>query len=145
MSVAVTSLPVPLSPLISTVLSLFWITRRNSNTARMRPLAPTTTESDGIVGIMTASHDSERLEFRDGFAERRLHAEMQRHVGARTARAHASQPDVGGVAVDADDDDVAAIRLKERPHEADHGFHLFSGHPREPKGNRCARKPATKT
>src|SRR6185503_2814894 len=128
--VAVTSLPVPLSPVISTVLSLFWITRRNSNTARIRPLAPTTIESDGIVkvGVMTASHHSERFEFRDGIAQRRLHPEVQRHVGARAAGADASQPDVGGVAMDTDNDDVAAIRLEVGPHSADHGFHLRLGH-----------------
>ena len=93
---------------------------------------------------MTASHDSERLELRDGVAECRLHPEMQRHVSARAAGAPASQPDIGGVAVDTDDDDVATIRLEEGPHAADHGFHLFSGHHRESKGNRYARKPATK-
>jgi len=38
-------LPVPLSPVTSTVLALSAITRTKSNTARIRALAPTTTLS----------------------------------------------------------------------------------------------------
>ena len=39
------SLPVPLSPVMSTDVSLSAITRTKSNTPRMRALRPTTTES----------------------------------------------------------------------------------------------------
>ena len=42
---AITSLPVPLSPVMSTVLSLLLTTLTKSNTARIRALWPTTTES----------------------------------------------------------------------------------------------------
>ncbi len=39
------SLPVPVSPVTSTLLSLSAITRTKSKTARIRALRPTTTES----------------------------------------------------------------------------------------------------
>src|SRR3954471_23573855 len=107
-SVAVTSLPVPLSPVISTVLSLLLMTRRNSNTARIRALWPTTTFSRtrGDVVTMT-SNQPERLEFRQLFAERRLHAKVEGHVRARAAGAHAGQPDAGRIPGDVDQLDVA--------------------------------------
>src|SRR6266567_3673354 len=103
MSVAVTSLPVPLSPVISTVLSLLPITRRNSNTARIRALRPTTIESiDRTTGVMATSNQAQRFELRNLFAERRLDAQIEGHVRARTAGAHAGQFYVGRVAVHVD-------------------------------------------
>src|SRR5476649_2073045 len=129
MSVAVTSLPVPLSPVMSTVLSLFPMTRRNSNTARIRALLPTTTESiESIAGVMAASHNPQGVELGNLFAQRGFDAEVQRHVCARTAGAHAGQPDVGGVAGDADDFDVAAVGLHEGADPAQHCLYAFLGH-----------------
>src|SRR6476660_5640793 len=116
MSVAVTSLPVPLSPVTSTVLSLFPIMRRNSNTARIRALRPTTKESNtGASWVIQPSDQAKDLEFRNFFPQRRLNAEVQRHVGARTTGAHARELDVHGVAVDVDELDVTAVRLHEGP------------------------------
>src|SRR5207249_461491 len=127
MSVAVTSLPVPLSPVMRTVLSLLPMTRRNSNTARMRALLPTTTESiESAAGVMTSSDEAKRVELRHLLAERRFDAEIQRHVGARTAGAHAGQLDVGGIAGHVDQLDVAAIGLQERPYAFEHRFDSFS-------------------
>src|SRR4051812_20022925 len=115
MSVAVTSLPVPLSPVIRTVLSLLPITRRNSNTARIRALRPTTTESiERAAGVIATSHQAQRLELRNLFAERRLDAQIEGHVCARTAGAHARQLHVRGIAFDGDELDVAAVRLQKR-------------------------------
>src|SRR5262245_53219325 len=131
MSVAVTSLPVPLSPVISTVLSLCPMTRRNSKTARMRALSPTTTESIvRAVGVMgrLESDQAKGLEFGNLFAERRFDAEIQRHVRAGTARAHAGQANLGAVAVDADDLDVAPVGLQKWTHATEHRFDPFFGH-----------------
>src|SRR6185436_13492176 len=134
MSVAVTSLPVPLSPVMSTVLSLSWMTRRNSNTARMRLLAPTTIESGGSAEVMIASHNSKRLELGDRVPQRRGHADLQRHLGTGAPRAGAKQSHVDGVSADADDDDVAAVRLQEGPHALEHAFDLRFGHHAVPSG-----------
>src|SRR4029453_14053766 len=97
MSVAVTSLPVPLSPVMSTVLSLSWITRRNSNTARIRPLVPTTIESAERAGILPASPDAKRPDPRDRLPQGRGHPEVQRHLRARTIRTRASEAHVDRV------------------------------------------------
>src|SRR5262249_31668461 len=146
MSVAVTSLPVPLSPVMSTVLSLLPMTRRNSNTARIRALRPTTTESIvSAVGVMASSNQAQRLELGNLFAQGGLDAEVQRHVGARTAGAHAGQLHVGGIAVDRNQLDVAAVGLEERADATEHGFHAFSGDHAVRKRNACARRSATKT
>src|SRR6185295_12609453 len=122
MSVAVTSLPVPLSPVTSTVLSLFPMTRRNSKTARIRALRPTTTESmvASVEEVMASSAQPKGFEFRHLLAERRLHAEIQRHVSARAAGAHAREPHVCRVPVDVQQLDVAAVRLHERAHSRQH-------------------------
>src|SRR6478672_6975705 len=99
MSVAVTSLPVPLSPVISTVLSLLPITRRNSNTARIRALRPTTTESsDKVAVVMMHSHQTQRFEFGDFVPQRGLDAEVEGHVRTRAAGTHPGQFDVDRVA-----------------------------------------------
>src|SRR5438046_8406306 len=123
MSVAVTSLPVPLSPVTSTVLSLFPITRRNSNTARIPALLPTTTESIvSATGFMASSEQTQRLEFGDLVAEGGFDAEIQRHVGARAPGAHAGEPYVRRIAIDLDELDIAAIRLHEGPDALQHRF-----------------------
>src|SRR5215471_3475676 len=110
MSVAVTSLPVPLSPVMSTVLSLLPITRRNSKTARIRALRPTTTESiERTAGGMGTSDQAQRFELGDLLAERRLDAQIQRHVRAGAAGAHAGELHVGRIARHLDELDVAAV------------------------------------
>src|SRR5215468_11106222 len=98
MSVAVTSLPVPLSPVMSTVLSLLPITRRYSKTAFIRALLPTTSDSivttlPGICGVMAASRHLQGVEFRNFHANGGFDAVVQSHVGRRTACAHARQTD----------------------------------------------------
>src|SRR5262245_55929029 len=140
MSVAVTSLPVPLSPVMSTVLSLFPITRRNSNTARMRALLPTTTESsDRFPGIMASSHQPQGFEFGQFFPQRGLDTEIQRHVRAGAAGAHAGQPHACGIAFDFHHLDVAAVCLQKRPDATQNGFDaLFGDHDGVLKGNACA-------
>src|SRR5215470_1590648 len=117
MSVAVTSLPVPLSPVMSTVLSLLPMTRRYSNTAFIRALLPTTSDSivttlPGICEVMASSRDLQGVEFRNLHANSRLHAVVQRHVGGRTARAHARQTHRRRSAVDRDQLDIAAVGLQ---------------------------------
>src|SRR5919204_2900500 len=110
MSVAVTSLPVPLSPVMRTVLSLLPMTRRNSNTARMRALLPTT--SDSIVTgtwaciVITASRDLKRVELGNLGADGGFDAVVQRHVRRRTAGTHAGEADRGRPAFDRDELDV---------------------------------------
>src|SRR5579864_3047805 len=99
MSVAVTSLPVPLSLVIRTVLSLLPITRRNSKTARIRALRPTTTESMAIgVGINVPSQQPQCFELGNLFAERQFDAEVQRHVRAGATSTHAAQLHVRRIA-----------------------------------------------
>src|SRR4051812_25530469 len=129
MSVAVTSLPVPLSPVTSTVLSLLPITCRNSNTARIRALCPTTTASGESVTEMltTTSTHPERIELGHLLAQRQFDTEVERHVGARTAGTHAGEPHIGAVAIDRDQFDVAAIGLHERPHPRQDRFDALSG------------------
>src|SRR6185503_15870975 len=127
---AMTSLPVPLSPVMSTVLSLPEITRRKSKTARILVLRPTTTVSldIGRFGVMgRASIDVECFEVRQLVAQRRLDAQMQRHVSARAADAHAGEANARAIPHDVEELDVAAIRLQERPHPLEHGFHTFPG------------------
>src|SRR6478609_2011854 len=110
MKVAVTSLPVPLSPVTSTVLSLLPITRRNSNTARMRALRPTTTESiAGSCVVMASSQQPQRFELRHLLAQRGFHAQIKCHVGTGTAGAHAGQPHVCTITDDVEQFDVAAV------------------------------------
>src|SRR3954454_8495311 len=101
MRVAVTFLPVPLSPVTSTVLSLLPITRRNSKTARIRALWPTTTASDESMTevLTTTSAHPERIELRHLLAQRQFDTEVERHVGARTAGTHSGEPHIGAVAV----------------------------------------------
>src|SRR5436190_8541723 len=135
MRVAVTSLPVPLSPVISTVLSLLPITRRNSNTARIRALRPTTTESIvRAAGVMGSSNQAQRFELRNLLAERRLDAEIEGHVRARAAGAHAGQFHVRGIAFDGNELDVAAVRLDARADAIEHRLNAFSRHHAVVKG-----------
>src|SRR5687768_9473761 len=124
-----TSLPVPLSPVMSTVLSLPEITRRKSKTARILTLRPTTTVSldIGRFGAMRASIDVKRFEIRHLIAQRRLDAQMQRHVSARAANAHAGEANACAVPHDVEELDIAAIRLHEGPQPLEHGFHAFPG------------------
>ena len=96
MSVAVTSLPVPLSPVIRTVLSLGPITRRYSKTAFMRALLPTTSDSmltmlPGMFEVMAASRHLQGVEFRNLAANGRLDAVMQRHVRRGTTSANSDE------------------------------------------------------
>src|SRR5438093_6912349 len=135
MRVAVTSLPVTLSPVMRTVLSLLPMTRRNSNTARIRALLPTTTESiasGACCVVMADSYEPERLEFRHAFTQGGLDAEIQRHVRAGAAGAHAGQAYVGGVADHFNQLDVAAVGAKKWPHALEDGFHTFLCHHGEP-------------
>src|SRR6266545_5408566 len=125
MSVAVTSLPVPLSPVISTVLSLLPITRRNSNTARIRALRPTTMESS-MGAVMAASHHAQGLEFRNLFAKGGLDAEIEGHVRARAPGAHPGQLDVRRIPGDVHQLDVAAVGLHEWPDSIQHRFDSLS-------------------
>src|SRR4051794_40290766 len=132
-SVAVTSFPVPLSPVIRTVLSLLPITRRNSNTARIRALCPTTMPSMMRgAGVIAASHQPERLEFRDLVAQCGLDAEIERHVRAGAAGAHAGQLDAGGVLGHVDELDVAAVGLQEWAPAPQHCLDPLSRDPRTP-------------
>src|ERR1043165_7305988 len=144
MSVAVTSLPVPLSPVTRTVLSLLPITRRNSNTARIRALRPTTTESmDRTTGVIATSDQTQRLELRDFLAQRRFDAEIQRHVRARASGAHAGELDVCRIAVERHQLDVAAVGLHERPHPTEHRFDAFFGNHAGLKGQRLCQQYGT--
>src|SRR5712691_3011753 len=146
MSVAVTSLPVPLSPVMRTVLSLLPITRRNSNTARMRALLPTTIESIGsITGVMAGSDHPQRFEFGDFLPKCGFNAEIQRHVRARASGTQAGELDVGRIAVDINEEDVAAVRVHERTHAVEDRFHAFSGNHADSEGNSCASTPAPKS
>src|SRR5262249_24889442 len=105
---------------------------------RIRALCPTTTESMEIgAGVMAISEQPERLELGDLFAQRRLDAEIERHVRARTAGAHAGQLHVRRVSVDLDELDVAAVGLHERPDPMEDGFHTLSGDHAERWGNGC--------
>src|SRR5918993_1846317 len=132
MSVAVISLPVPLSPMMSTVLSLLPMTRRNSKTARIRGLLPITTESIVIcceATIAAPSDETERLELRNLLANRRLDADVQRHMSAWTTGAHAGEPNIGGIAADPQELDVPAVGLEERPDPVQHVLNpLFRNH-----------------
>src|SRR6476659_6464139 len=124
--VAVTSLPVPLSPVTSTVLSLLPMTLRNSNTARMRALRPTTTESMEICcGSMAHLHETQRLELRDFLADCRLDADVQGHMRAGTAGAHAGQANVRRIPDDGEQFDVAAIRLQEGANPVEYPLDAF--------------------
>src|SRR6187399_1261172 len=111
-----TSLPVPLSPVMSTVLSLPVITRRKSKTARILALQPTTTVSLAIgrFGVMTrTSIDVKRFEVRHLVAQSRLDAQVQRHMSARAAGAHAGEANPRAISHDVEKLDVAAVRLHE--------------------------------
>src|SRR5689334_7711890 len=128
MSVAVTSLPVPLSPVMSTVLSLLPMTRRNSKTARIRALRPTTTPSSASAAVMGASKQMECFEFRDLFTQGGLDAHVKSHLRARAPGAHPLQPHARGIALDLHELDIASVGLHERPDPRQHRFHAFSSH-----------------
>src|SRR5262249_51612316 len=115
-------------PVISTVLSLLPMTRRNSNTARIRALRPTTTESMlSATGVMGASDHAEVLELGDLLAQRGLDAQVERHVRARAPGAHAGELDGRRVAAQVHQLDVAAVGLQEGPYAIEHGFHPLPG------------------
>src|SRR5262245_20469211 len=131
---------------MSTVLSLLPMTRRNSNTARIRALRPTTTESIEIrAGVMTSSEEPQVLELRNLFAQRRLDPQIQRHVRARAAGAHARQPDVCRIPGDLDQLDVTAVRLHEWTNPLQHGLYAFFCHHARQQGNPCATGGAPET
>src|SRR5215472_4002632 len=130
MSVAVTSLPVPLSPVMRTVLSLLPMTRRYSNTAFIRALLPTTSDSivttlPGICEVMAPSRHLQCVEFRNLDANGGLDAVVQRHVGRRTAGAHARQPHGRRSAFDGDQLDVTAVGLQKRTDAVEDSLNSF--------------------
>src|SRR6185503_7144815 len=128
MSVAVTSLPVPLSPVTSTVLSLFPMTRRNSNTARIRALCPTTSDSltFGTWDVMPrTSRHAQGAEFRNLFPQGSFDPHVQRHVSARTTGAHSGEPDRRRVAFHCYQLDVAAVRLQKGAYSSKHCLNAF--------------------
>src|SRR4051795_6192700 len=136
-SVAVTSLPVPLSPVTSTVLSLLPMTRRNSNTARIRALRLTTIESMAAGGgVVIASPQPEGLELGHLLTQRGLDAKIEGHVRAGTAGAHAGQPHISRIALDLQQLDVAAVGLHERTHPREHRFDAFFGNHAGTRRNR---------
>src|SRR5204863_1468807 len=94
MTVAVTSLPVPLSPVTSTVLSLLPMMRKNSKTALIRALCPTTRESMetacGDVNAIT-SRNTQRSKVGHLLAKCSFDPDACSHVRARTARTHPDQ------------------------------------------------------
>src|SRR5690349_3903272 len=120
-----------------TVLSLLPMTRRYSNTAFIRALLPTTSDSivttlPGICEVMAASRDLQGVEFRDLDANGRLDAVVQGHVGSGTARAHARQTHRRRATVDRDELDVAAVGLQKRTDAVEDCLNSFSldGHER---------------
>src|SRR5262245_17377857 len=108
------------------------MTCRNSKTARMRSLRPTTSESM-TAGMMASdvmsvtSREAKRAELRHLFAQRRFDAHMERHVRARTSGAHARETDSGGIAVNADEFDVTAVGVQEGTDAIEDRLDLFSG------------------
>src|SRR4249919_3901172 len=96
---ATTSLPVPLSPVMMTLLSLRLTTFTKSKIARIRGLWPTTTWSmENCVGaLMMASgsqdwlHNLQLFELLDLFPQRHLDTHVERHMRARATRTHAGQ------------------------------------------------------
>src|SRR5712691_6913939 len=105
--------------------------RRNSKTARIRALCPTTTESMviGDSGVMTVSlvksRDAQRLKIGDVPAQRRLDADVQRHMRARTSGAHPCQPDGRRIAFNGNQLDIAAVGIEVRPHAIEHSLNTF--------------------
>jgi hypothetical protein len=72
---------------------------------------------------------TQRFEFRNVIAQSHLDAQVEGHVGTWTLGAHPGQPDISGVAVDADQFDVAAVSLQEGPNPLENAFDLlFSDH-----------------
>src|SRR5262245_50313322 len=140
MTVAVTSLPVPLSPVTRTVLSLLPMTRRNSKTTRIRALCPTTSESmETACGddIAITSSNTKRPEVGHLFAQRSLDPDMQRHVCTRAARTNSGEPYHDGIPVDGNELDVATVRAKKRTHPVEHSFNAISGNHGQLQGQ-CA-------
>src|SRR6188768_1547451 len=127
---ATTSFPVPLSPVIMTLLSLRLTTFTKSKMARIRGLWPTTTWSmeNGVGALMMASRldewldDLQLLELLDLLSQRHLDAHVERHVRARATRAHPRQPHPGVVAAHVDQLNVAAVGLHQRPDPIEHRF-----------------------
>src|SRR3972149_2953004 len=129
MRLAMTSLPVPLSPVTSTLEWLSLMTRTKSNTARMRALRPTTTSSSGkafVACLDASSDDLQLLELPNLLAQGHLDAHVERHVRARASGAHPGQPDLGAVALDLEQLDVATVGLQEGTDPLEHSFPAFS-------------------
>ena len=80
-----------------------------------------------IAGGIPPSDQAERFELRNLFTERRLDAQIQRHVRARTPGAHPGELHVTGIAVDRHELDVAAVGLHERSHSVEDRLNPFSG------------------
>src|SRR4051812_12705920 len=108
------------------------MTRRNSNTAFMRPLRPITSDSivAGICDVMTASRDLQGVELGNLGADRRLDAVMQRHMRRWATGAHADETHRRRSPIDAQELDVPAVRLKKRPHAIEDCLNpfLIDGH-----------------
>src|SRR6185295_1348779 len=96
--------------------------RRNSKTARIRALWPTTTESM-VIEVMS-SH-AQRVEFGKLLAQRGLDAEVQCHMRARASSADASQPDSRRIPFHGDQLYVAPVSVEIRPHPIEHGLDTF--------------------
>src|SRR3989338_10920442 len=105
------------------------MTRTKSNTARMRALRPTTTSSSekAVVACIDASSDDlQLLELPNLLAQGHLDAHVERHVRARASGAHPGQPDLGVVALNLEQLDVATVGLQEGTDPLEDGFHAFS-------------------
>src|SRR3954447_9729434 len=131
---ATTSLPVPLSPVMMTLLSLRLTTLTKSKIARIRGLWPTTTWStENCVGALMMVHrgddgldNLQLLEILDLFTKRHLDPHVQRHMRARASRTHSRQTHICVVARDADEFNVTAVSLHQRADSCEHGFHTLS-------------------
>src|SRR6185369_2776636 len=130
---AITSLPVPLSPVMMTLLSLRLTTFTKSKIARIRGLCPTTTWSiENCVGaLMMASrlgewlNDLQLFKLLDLFPQRHLDAHVERHVRTWATRTHPGQAHHGVVAAHVDELDVAAVGLHQRPDPIEHCLNSF--------------------
>ena len=119
----------PLSPVISTVLSLLLMTCRNSNTARIRALWPTT--SDSVVSVAVMAHlRRTRSVSNSGIASRSAVSTPRYRV--MCALGHPAHMPVSLTSAELPADvhnfDVAAVRLHERPDAFEDRFNLLFRH-----------------
>src|SRR5580765_973124 len=96
--------------------------RRNSNTARIRALWPTTMESM-VIAVMS-SH-AQRVELGKLLAQRGFDAEVQRHLRGGASSANAGQPDSRRIPFHGDQLDIAPISIEIRPDPIEHGLDTF--------------------